>query len=229
MKTVAIIPARGGSKGVPRKNIKLLAGKPLIAYSIEAGLKAKNVDRVFVSTEDEEIRNISLEYGAEVIDRQEELATDTAATEPVLQQAVSYLEKVEGYSPDLVVLLQPTSPLRKENDIDKAISKLIEEKADSLLSVFHGSRFVWKPKNDGSFEPLNYDYRKRPRHQEMQIYTENGSIYVTKRDILMNENCRLGGKVAAYVMAFEDSFEIDAIVDFWIIEEIMKSREGKNQ
>ncbi|MEK6900492.1 MAG: acylneuraminate cytidylyltransferase family protein, partial [Nanoarchaeota archaeon] len=119
-KIVAIIPARGGSKRIPRKNIKLLAGKPLIAYTIEAAKRSASLDRIFVSTEDEEIAKVASYYGAEIIKRPDILATDNATTESVLCHAVNNLEK-EGYFPELVVLLQPTSPLRGSYIIDKAV------------------------------------------------------------------------------------------------------------
>lgn len=221
MNIISIIPARGGSKGIPRKNIKLLAGKPLIAYTIETSLNSKLINRTIVSTEDREIAGISNEYGAEVIRRPKKLATDTAPTEPVLQDVVKYLEEKENYKPDLIVLLQPTSPLRKKGDIDKAIKQLIRTKADSLLSVKESDDFLWKKENK-VFKPVNYDFKNRPRRQDMNQYLENGSIYITKRNILMNKNCRLGGEVTCYVMDEEDSFEIDTKLDFYLTEKIIE-------
>ncbi|TDX58905.1 cytidylyltransferase domain-containing protein [Orenia marismortui] len=221
---VAIIPARGGSKGIPRKNIKLLAGKPLIAYSIEQALASKLVDRVIVSTDDEEIKEVAESYGAEVpFVRPKEFATDEAATEPVLQHAVQYLEQNQDYSIDLVVLLQATSPIRYAEDIDKSIKKLVETQADSLLSVSESHAFFWLEKINGDNQAL-YDYKNRPRRQDIeeQKYQENGSIYLTKKEILMAENNRLGGKIEKYIMEKLKSFEIDDLEEFWLIEQIIK-------
>ena len=133
-KILAIIPARGGSKGIPRKNIKLLAGKPLIAYTIEAALKSKYLDRVIVSTEDREIAETSRHYGAEVIKRPKILAKDKAKTIDVIFHLLNVL-KEKNYIPEIIVLLQPTSPLRIVKDIDKAIELFLKEKCESVVSV----------------------------------------------------------------------------------------------
>lgn len=227
---LAIIPARGGSRGIPRKNIRLLNGKPLIAYTIESALNSELIDRVIVSTEDKEIVQISEKSGAEVIKRPEELAGDDTSTEDVLKHVVVQFEKDEKYTPDIIVLLQCTSPLRERNDIDNAIKKMIDSGADSLLSVCDDKSFFWKLKNDLSV-PINYNYNKRPKRQETQQFRENGSIYVFKRKILMEHGSRLGGKIQIYVMKKEDSFEIDEPFDFWLVEQILrlkKNEEGKN-
>jgi hypothetical protein len=130
LNVLAIIPARGGSKGVPGKNIRELAGKPLIAYSIEAALESEHVDHVVVSTEDEQIAAAAREWGSEVVPRPPELATDTAPTDPVLEHAVTYLEQLDGYRADLIVLLQPTSPLRPPGLIDACIERYLLLAAD---------------------------------------------------------------------------------------------------
>ncbi len=158
-KIISIIPARGGSKGIPKKNLKLLNGKPLIAYSIEQSLKSKLIDFTYVSTEDQDIKEVSLSYGAKVIDRPEEFATDKASTESVLLHASEFLNN----DFDIIVLLQPTSPLRLATQIDEAIELLISQKGDSLLSVFENNSFLWA-KNGTS---INYDYKNRPRRQDI--------------------------------------------------------------
>jgi len=221
---VAIIPARGGSKGIPRKNIKMLADKPLIAYSIEQALLSEHIDRVIVSTDNQEIADISLNYGAEVpFIRPKKLANDTAGTEPVLQHTVKYLEEKDNYNVDLIVLLQPTSPIRYAKDIDESINKLIDSKANSLLSVCQSHSFFWKETKEGKTEAL-YDYKNRPRRQDIEEpeYKENGSIYVTERNILINKNNRLGGKIEKYIMDELKSLEIDEPYEFWLIEQIIK-------
>lgn len=218
---IAIIPARGGSKGVPLKNIKELAGKPLIAYTIEAALNSKTLDRVVVSTEDKEIAQISRDYGAEVIMRPEELAIDRAPTEPVLEHVIKHLEEIEGYKVDIVVLLQPTSPLRNTQHVDKALETFFKNKYDSLLSVCSSHAFLWRVDEEGVY-PLNYDFRNRPRRQDREPeYRENGAIYITKYDILMKDHNYLGRRIGLYVMPEEDSWEIDTQFDFRLCEQLM--------
>lgn len=134
-KILAIIPARGGSKGIPRKNIKILCGKPLIAYTIEAALSSKRIDKVVVSTEDEEIAEIAKGYGAEVIPRPLELAKDDTSSLPVYQQVIKHLAEVEICYPDIIAVLQPTSPLRLVQNIDGAIEKFLETACDSVVSI----------------------------------------------------------------------------------------------
>ena len=214
---ISIIPARGGSKGIPKKNLKLLKGKPLIAHSIEQSLKSKLIDLTYVSTEDQNIKEVSLSYGAKVIDRPEEFATDEASTESVLLHAAYFLI----YKFDYLVLLQPTSPLRYPKQIDESIELIIKEKGDSLLSVYKNDSFMWS--KDG--KSINYDYRDRPRRQDKEWeFIENGSVYITKRDILLSEKNRLGGRIIMYEMPKWMSFEIDEEIDFEIIEYLIKSK-----
>ncbi|MBW2989888.1 acylneuraminate cytidylyltransferase family protein [Candidatus Woesearchaeota archaeon] len=223
MEIISIIPARGGSKGVPGKNIKLLDGKPLISYSIASSLGSSLVGRTIVSTDDLEIADVAKRFGAEVYMRPKQLAADDSKTDDVLVHVVETLKR-EGYHPDLIVLLQPTSPLREKEDIDNAINVLLRSNSDSLLSVCEFPYFLWKIR-DGLGAPINYDpSKKRPFHQEMQQYKENGSIYITKKEILLKNKCRLGGSISLYVMQPENSFEIDTHFDFWLIEKIKGSK-----
>jgi len=221
--TVAIIPARGGSKGVPRKNIRPLAGQPLIAHSIQDALEAKDVDQVYVSTDDREIADISENYGAEVIHRPAELANDTASSEAALIHAVSEIEKLDILL-DNIVFLQCTSPIRTGQDIDQALEKLQAKQADSLLSVSPNHRFLWE-EQEGVAHPINYDYRQRPRRQDMSPqYVENGSIYIFKPWVLKEQNNRLGGQIALYVMSEESALEIDSTTDLKVIEAIVSEQ-----
>ena len=221
MSLVAIIPARGGSKGLPGKNIITLADKPLIAHSIIHAKEAKLVDRVYVSTDDNEIAEISRDYGAEIIYRPDELAGDTASSESALIHAVEKIE-ANGVVIDLVVFLQCTSPIRTEKDIDNAIRKVKTEGADSLLSVSPSHRFLWQ-EADGIAKSINYDYSHRPRRQDMQPqYVENGSIYIFKPWVLKELNNRLGGKIALFPMSEAANWEIDSFFDFQIAEFIVK-------
>lgn len=220
---LAIIPARGGSKGIPGKNIKLMAGKPLIAWSIEQAAQSKCIERVIVSTDSIEIAKIAKEWGAEVpFMRPADLATDQASTESCLLHAVSWLEREESYQPDNIVLLQATSPLRATGSIDAAMAQFESEKADSLLSVCPFWHFLWEKKDT----PLAlYDYKKRPRRQDIADdkvkYKENGSIYITKKDALIQSCNRLSGKIALYVMDENEGFEIDTNIDWAIISALM--------
>ncbi|KAF5431160.1 N-acylneuraminate cytidylyltransferase [Candidatus Methanophagaceae archaeon] len=226
-KIIAIIPARGGSKGIPRKNVRLIAGKPLIAYSIEAALNSKYIEKAVVSTEDGEIAKISKKYGAEVIERPMELATDTAPTEPVLEHVVKWLQEQEGYKPDIVVLLQPTSPFRTSEHIDEALDIFLNDDCDSLLSVCPSSAFVWKMGAAGAY-PINYDFKNRPRRQDKEHeYQENGAIYITTYNSLMENHNRLGGKIGLYIMPEVYSVEIDTEFDFYLCEQIINSRGEK--
>ena len=223
---ISIIPARGGSKEVPRKNIKLFHGKPLIAYSIESAKSSRSVDRVIVSTDDNEIAVISKSYGAEVIMRPDSLATDTSPSESALIHVVETLEKNNSTEIDLITFLQATSPLRPEGLIDKCFDKMTLEEGDSLVSVCCEMPFYWKEKN-GEGKSI-HDYRVRPMRQDIKkeemIYKENGSLYIVKRDTLIKEKNRLGGKIILFPMKPEDAFEIDSEFDFWLLEKIAERR-----
>jgi len=232
MNIVGIIPARGGSKRTPRKNIKLLAGKPLIAYSIEAALKSKYINRVVVSTEDAEIAEVARSFGAEVIVRPPELAQDTTKTAPVLVQVVNELEK-QGYYPDIVCLLQATSPQRDEKVVDGALEMLLNSEKDS---VFAGSRIgktmaKWKRGYDGKLHPL-YDHHFRPRTQEPELmedmFQENGSFYAIKIDAFRKYQDFLGEDVEFFETPVY--VDIDSPVDFARAEqEILKVRENEQK
>lgn len=218
---VAVIPARGGSKGIPRKNVKAIAGEPLITHTIKAALGSKALSRTIVSTEHEEIAQIARECGAEIIIRPDKLATDFAPTEPVLEHVIKYLEETEGYRVDVIVLLQPTSPLRNSQHIDEALEAFFKNNYDSLLSVCPSHALLWRMGEKGAY-PLNYDFKNRRRRQDSEPeYRENGAIYITKYDIIMGEHNRLGGKIGLYVMTEENSLEIDTEFDFWLCEQII--------
>lgn len=222
---LAIIPARGGSKGVPRKNVRLVAGRPLIVHTIAQALGANMVMRVVVSTDDDEIAAVSAAAGAEVIRRPGEISGDMASSESALSHVLAHLWSSEGYRPDLVVFLQCTSLLRRVQDIDRAVDVLREQDADSLLSVSPSHRFLWA-EVEGVMTSLNYDYCHRPRRQDMQKqYVENGSIYVFKTSVLEQTGNRLGGKIAVHVMDEESSLDIDSLFDLKMAEQILLQRE----
>ena len=213
---VAIIPARGGSQCVPRKNVRLLVDKPLIAHSILDAKEAQLVNRVYISTDDPEISEVSKQYGAQVIYRPAELADARATSESALIHALLEIEKTD--IPELIAFLQCTSPIRTGADIDRAITKLQEEQADSLLSVSPSHRFLWE-EVDGVAKSINYDYRDRQCRQELKPqYVENGSIYLFKPWILKRLGNRLGGKISLFLMSEAAVCEIDSLLDFEVAE-----------
>lgn len=210
MHILALIPARGGSKRILRKNLQILAGKPLVVHSIEHALSASTVDAVYVSTEDTEIAAVSKAAGAHVIERPLSLAGgDTATSESALLHALDAIRDSRGNDPDLVVFLQCTSPIRQRDDIDNAVHRLVEQGADSLFSACENDRLLWR-RVQGQWQSLNYDYRHRQREQDFpEEYRENGSIYVFKPWVLRELNNRLGGRIAMYKMDYWCSFQID--------------------
>jgi len=226
MDILCIIPARGGSKGIPHKNVRLLAGKPLVAHTIEHALEAKRINRVIVSTDDNEISSISKEYGAEVIERPDEISGDKASSESALIHVLKHLNEIEQYEPNLVVFLQATSPLRNPGDIDAAIMKLINCSADSCFSSYKQHFMArWTVDDDGIASPINMKLSNRPTRQEVPIqYLENGNIYVFKPWVLAAGD-RLGGKIVTYPMNILDSIQIDSPKDFQPVEKILKMRE----
>ena len=204
MNILGITSARGGSKGVPRKNIKEVAGKPLIAWTIEAAKESKMIDRYVVSTEDEEIAATSREYGADVIARPPELATDEATTLSVLQHTV---EKIPC---DSIVLLQATSPIRRGGLIDECIREFIDNEYDSLATGFT-CKFIEYGKNN-------------LRRQDIDgFFYDDGNIYVIKTD-LIERGERFGEMIGRKVISRCENIEIDDEFDFWIAEKILQAR-----
>lgn len=229
MKTIAIIPARAGSKGIKDKNIIDFCGKPLIAWSIEQAKAAKCIDEVFVSTDGEKIANVSERYGAKVIWRPGELATDTATSEDAIIHAVLEVEKKMPVK--TVVFLQATSPIREKNDIDNAYNVFMEKNYDSLFSMTKLDDYcLWKYSDD-KLRSFTYDYKKRGRRQERDpLYLENGSIYIFYVEIVKEFHNRLGGNIGMYEMPFERSYEIDSKNEIAICEYFMRRLEsGKEE
>ena len=222
MKIVCIIPARGGSERIQNKNIVPLAGKPLIAYTIEQAKSSKMVSRVIVSTDDDKIAKVSKEYGAEVIMRPSELATATSPSEDALFHVLGYL-KERSETPDLIVFLQCTSPLRERDDIDNAINTLLVQKADSVFSVFGFRKFIWGVEG-GKIKSINFDSAEdRWREQDFPPqYQENGSIYAFKPEVFRRYKKRIAGKVAIYEMSELNSIQIDTNDDLILCEAIIK-------
>lgn len=223
---LAIIPARGGSKGVPRKNVRELNGKPLIGYTIEAAKKSNRVSRVVVTTEDIEIATVSREYKAEVpYLRPDELSQDNSPTMECVLHMLNYLEKTEGYVSDYVLLLQCTSPLRNHSHIDEAIDKLLNSDYDSIVSVCEAEvNPYWANIFEG--DKLKYfieEGRKITRRQELpNVYRMNGAIYLIKTEVLKKQKTFEPEEVMGYIMDSYSSVDIDTEMDFKIAEAIIK-------
>ena len=223
-KIVAIIPARGGSKGVPRKNIRLVAGKPLIAWSIEAALGAETVDAVYVSTDDDEIASISRSYGARIITRPLEISGDMASSESALLHAIETMAS-SGERPDRIVFLQCTSPLTESQDIDACVRKLESTSADSAFTAKEFFYFIWKVAADGSCDGINHDKRFRQRRQDRAPqYEENGAVYVMKTDGFCKAKHRFFGKTVMSLMPEARCFEIDTEFDIEVADRILSAR-----
>ncbi|MBI4343010.1 MAG: acylneuraminate cytidylyltransferase family protein [Candidatus Omnitrophica bacterium] len=228
-RVLAIIPARGGSKGMPRKNLRLLGGEPLIVHTIRHAQQATQIDHIAVSTDDEEIAAVSRTTGADVIRRPAELATDTASSEASLLHALDVLAREQWIRPELVVLLQCTSPLRAPDDIDRAIATLRRQRADSLFSACRSHAFVWRHTARGPI-CLTYDFRRRkPRQQLPPAWVENGSIYLTTSAALRKSRNRLSGTIAVHEMSPLDSFQVDTEEDFALIEQLWALRHRSHQ
>lgn len=230
-KIIAIIPARGGSKGLPKKNIKLLAGKPLIAWTIEQAKKSKLIDKLIVNTDSQEIAKIAEKYGAEVpFIRQKELAQDNSSIYDVIFDTLDRFNK-NGSEFDIVVLLEPTSPLRKEGDIDKAINLFLKnyEKTDSLVSVgqIHTENPSITLKTEGELiKPyMKTDFSRRQDFPK--AYFPYGVIYISKTDALRKTRKFYQKKTAYYLIERWQNYEIDDVYDFICVEAIMKQKLNK--
>lgn len=219
MTILCVIPARGGSKGIPRKNLLPVGGKPLIAWTIEQALAAKPESEVLVcvSTEDDEIAQVAAEHGAHVIRRPEELARDATATEPVILHAMDVAE-AEGHKLEGVMLLQATSPVRLPGTIDRAVAQFRDSGCDSLVGVIPESPFFWHlPEHDGEQPRADYDWTNRPRRQDLsprdQVFFENGSLYLTSPDVYRECSNRIGGKISLFVLDELEGVDIDTEAD----------------
>jgi CMP-N-acetylneuraminic acid synthetase len=232
-KVLAVIPARGGSKGVSRKNIRLVCGKPLIAYTIETALAARHLfHRIVVSTDDEEIADISRQYGAEVpFLRPAELAGDTVPMVPVLQHAVRFVEQNDNIQLDWVCLLQPTEPFRTAEDLKETLRLGLAGGCDSIISVVQV--FATHPKlmkriKDNQLlhycETLKEKEGTRRQDYKPDAYMRNGAIYLTRRDVLMKRNSIWGEVIRPYVMPQERSVSVDSKLDLRLVEILMQEK-----
>ena len=233
-KVLAVIPARGGSKEVPRKNIRNLWGKPLIAYTIKTALMAENLlYRIIVSTDDEEIASISKNYGAEVpFIRPKELSTDEASMVPVLQHAVDFIEKEDNTIIDWILLLQPTDPLREVTDIENSIKLALEDDCDSVISVervfAHHPILMKKIEKNRLFPYTIEETEGTPRQKySPPAYMRNGSIYLTKRRTLMKMNSIWGAIIKPLIMTEGSRISIDSMNDLLLAEILMKEKQNR--
>jgi len=218
--TIIIIPARGGSKGIPGKNIKLFNGIPLINYSINYALPIIPKNQIYISTDSEEIKKVVEDFGVKVIDRPDEISGDTATTESAISHVLNYIDN----KPENVILLQATSPLRPKNSLNKIIEHFEDNKFDSLLTISSTHRFFWEL--DGKNANPKYDFQNRLRRQDMKEdeikYIENGSVYMFSYNHFIKNNNRLGGKIGYYIFPEECALEIDSMSDWIALEQIAK-------
>ena len=219
--TVAVILARGGSKGVPFKNLKPILGTPLVEWSLRAARASKLIDKVILSSDDEDIRQIGYRLGCEVHERRAEDALDSTSSEQSLLAAIN--EHPAATEASIVILIQPTSPFTTPKDLDSAIEIFEERGLDSLVTVVQNHTFLWEIGINGLASP-NYDPKNRPRRQDMmEQFAENGAFYITNREILEKQGCRLGGKIGAYLMDAHHSVELDEETDLVILEALAKT------
>lgn len=238
MEILAIIPARGGSKSVPRKNIKLLGGKPLIAHTIEVARNTSLLNRFVVSTEDEEIAKVALDLGAEVpFKRPRELAEDQTPDLPVFLHTLKWLEEREGYRPEIVVNLRPTSPLRKPEHIDEAIQLLKESHGDSVKSVSPAReppQKMWRLKN-GRMSPLLPEElgilgdHQTPRQSLETIYWQNGIVDLTWTRTILEKNSMTGKDVHGYIIDPIFAVDLDSEEDFLVAEAILQHLKSRGE
>lgn len=235
-RVLAVIPARGGSSGVPRKNVRPVCGRPLIAYTIETALAARDrFHRVIVSTDDDEIAETARAWGAEVpFRRPAELADDGTPMAPVLRHAVRFVEEQDGVPMEWVMLLQPTDPFREVGDINAALALAAEGACDSVISVvqvFSVHPILMKRIEGGRLVPYCMEEKEgtRRQHYDPPAYMRNGAIYLTRRDVLMQRSSIWGDVIRPYVMPPERSVGVDSQLDLKLVEILMAERKGHGQ
>tara|TARA_R110001592_G_scaffold8379_3_gene45887 strand:- start:2108 stop:2740 length:633 start_codon:yes stop_codon:yes gene_type:complete len=210
MKIVSVILARGGSKGIPRKNLINLQGFPLISYTIKESIKS-NVNETWVSTEDNEIKTISKKYGANVVDRPSKFSTDTSQSEEAL---IHFAQNIEC---DFVVFIQPTSPLLNSKYINKGINMI-----KTYDSVFSAYKEHWQPRWTKNNKPYKWDISKRPRRQDKEeLFVENGAFYINSRDSILKNKLRYSGDIGIVEMPLHKSFQIDEPDDLILINKLL--------
>ncbi len=211
---IIIIPARGGSKRIKNKNLRLLSNKSLIEHTIIHALSSKFKSDIYISTDCKDVEMICKKYPVHIIRRPKKLSNDLASSEEALIHVLNFFKCENGSDPNYVIFLQCTSPFRKKNDIDNAYRQIVREKSESLLSVTESKKFLWFKSKYGVCKPINYEIEKRRREQDFKgFYEENGSIYISKSENLRKYNNRLSGKISIFKMDFWSSQQIDEVHD----------------
>lgn len=223
MVNIAFIPVRGGSKSIPLKNIKLLAGQPLVYWTAKAANDAKCIDKVIIATDSQEIKDSVKNFKLEkviIYDRNPKNAQDTSSTESVM---LEYIKNSEYQTDDKFFLIQATSPLLKSKHINEMYNKYLLDKADSAISCVRCKRFFWSKEG----KSLNYDYKNRPRRQDFEGYLmENGACYINSIKNILEEENRISGKISIYEMPEYTAVEIDEPDDFLLIEKLMEKHKN---
>jgi CMP-N,N'-diacetyllegionaminic acid synthase len=230
MNILGVIPARGGSKGFPRKNVQLLLGMPVIAYAIVAAQESRLINRLVASTDDEEIRQISQRYGVEVIPRPAELATDDSPIEEALRHSATYLSQKEGYKADIVVQMQANVPVRKEGMIDMVTQKLIDTGADSAISIYEANQIPQGMKRlEGDRLFPQYKLTKGYRRQDFpRLYLADGAVLATKTEVLFKTiedrrgHAYLGDDVRGVIEERFYAIEVDSPEDLILAEAVLR-------
>jgi CMP-N-acetylneuraminic acid synthetase len=214
MKILVVIPARGGSKGIPRKNIRFMAGKPLISYAIGCAKNSSYDMDIIVSSDDEEIKYVASRYGSEILDRPDSLAGDSVTLDPVIFHAANKMEEIKGYKYDLVITMQPTSPKLSSDTLNKAIDYLLQNNYDTVISGVNDPRLSWRIE-DGRCIP-NYEKRLNRQYLPKDL-KETGAFVITRREFV-KENGRFGANVSLYEVPESESGDIDTVQDWCVAE-----------
>ena len=227
MSALVVIPARGGSRGVPRKNLRIIGGVPLIAHTIQAALGADEVERVVVTTDDDDIAAAAARFGAEIVRRPAELAADALMPEPAVLHVLDALLAADGYDPELTLLVQSTAPLVEPSDIDGVIALLGDEDADSAFAAAPFPYFLWRQREGDAVVAVNHDQTVRlPRQAIPPQYLEAGSVYAMKTAGLRQHRHRFFGKMAIYPIPRWRAVEIDDEDDIIAAEALLAQRDA---
>lgn len=217
MNVLSIIPARGGSKGIPKKNISIIGGRPLIAFTIQSSLKSRHINRTIVSSDDLKTLTVAKKYGAEVVKRPSKISRDDSPYQLLIIHSLEHLRKKFGYSPDVIVYLQPTSPLRTSSDIDLALDLMISKRAQAVISVYPLDKKFFKTMradNHGYLKGVANDIYPFANRQDLpDIFMPNGAIYIIKTGIFLKRKQLFAPRTIPYVMSAENSIDIDTLKD----------------
>ncbi len=225
--TLAVIPARGGSQGIPRKNLREIGGRPLVCRAVDNARSARHVHRVVVSTDDDAIAAAARSAGADIVPRPAEISGAQAASESALLHALEYLAASEGYRPELLVFIQCTSPLTLPEDIDGAVARLLESGADSVFTARCFHSFVWKRDAQGAAIGVNHDPARRLLRQNREPeFLENGAVYAMRAEGFLRARHRFFGKTVIHEMPERRSWEIDELDDLLIVDALLRGGGG---